>query len=61
VLPPKTTRTAKGILSYSATTNRYTYAWKTNEEWEHNCRQFVLTLKDGTKHTAYLKFGEVAD
>jgi len=42
-------------LTYDATTDTYTYAWKTSKSWT-GCRRFVLTLTDGTVHTAYFRF-----
>lgn len=46
-------------LSYDATTNTYTYVWKTAKAWSSSaskCRLFDLELKDGTHHFAYFKF-----
>jgi hypothetical protein len=43
-------------LSYDATADRYTYVWKTNKTWAGTCRQLVVTLKDGSIHTANFKF-----
>jgi X-Pro dipeptidyl-peptidase len=37
-----------GSLSYSSGT--YTYSWNVGS-WRGTCRQFVLTLNDGTEHT----------
>lgn len=41
-------------LSYSPDT--YTYVWKTESSWAGTCRQLVITLNDGTVHTANFKF-----
>lgn len=41
-------------LSYSPDT--YTYVWKTESSWAGTCRQLVITLNDGTVHSAYFKF-----
>jgi hypothetical protein len=43
-------------LSYDATTERYHYVWKTSKSWAGTCRQFVVTLVDGTSHVANFKF-----
>jgi hypothetical protein len=43
-------------LSYDAVTARYTYVWKTDVGWAGTCRQFVLTLADGTSHPASFRF-----
>ena len=49
------TLTAGGSsLSYSPDT--YTYVWKTESSWAGTCRQLVITLNDGTVHTANFKF-----
>jgi MBG domain-containing protein/thrombospondin type 3 repeat protein len=37
---------------------KYTYVWKTNASWVGSCRKFVLTLADGTSHTALFRFVE---
>jgi hypothetical protein len=42
-------------LSYDATTDRYTYVWKTSKEWR-GCRQLVMKLNDGSSHRANFKF-----
>ncbi len=43
-------------LSYDATSDQYSYVWKTNKAWAGTCRQFVVILKDGSIHTANFKF-----
>jgi X-Pro dipeptidyl-peptidase len=43
-------------LSYVAYLDRYSYPWKTQKGWAGTCREFVLTLADGTAHSAYLRF-----
>ena len=43
-------------LSYSATTDTYSYAWKTQKAWSGTCRQLVVELVDGTTHTAAFRF-----
>lgn len=43
-------------LQYDATTATYTYVWKTQKVWVGTCRQFTLTLSDGTSHTANFQF-----
>jgi hypothetical protein len=42
-------------LSYTASSNTYTYVWKTSKSWAKTCRQLVLTLNDGTQHIANFK------
>jgi hypothetical protein len=41
-------------LSYSG--GQYNYVWKTESSWAGTCRQLVITLNDGTVHTANFKF-----
>ncbi|SFW88596.1 hypothetical protein SAMN04489730_7008 [Amycolatopsis australiensis] len=43
-------------LSYDATTDTYTYVWKTNKAWAGDCGTFHLQLNDGTDHTAVFQF-----
>jgi hypothetical protein len=43
-------------LSYDATTQQYTYVWKTAKNWAGTCRQFSLKLVDGTTHLANFQF-----
>jgi hypothetical protein len=43
-------------LSYDATTNTYSYTWKTDKKWAGSCRQLVLKLVDGSEHIAGFQF-----
>jgi len=43
-------------LSYNPATGQYTFVWKTDKRWANQCRQFSLTLNDGTVHVAIFKF-----
>jgi probable HAF family extracellular repeat protein len=53
----QTTRAAGGSsLSYDATTERYTYAWKNKKAWSGTCRQLVVQLDDGSVHRGNFKF-----
>jgi hypothetical protein len=42
-------------LSYNASTDTYTYVWKTNRTWT-GCRQLVIKLNDGTFYRANFNF-----
>ena len=42
-------------LSYDPRTGRYTFPWKTLQEWGGTCREFVLTRDDGIQHRAYFR------
>ena len=41
-------------LSYGS--GQYNFVWKTEKSWAHQCRQFRLTLNDGTLHVADFNF-----
>ncbi|MBV9790708.1 MAG: PxKF domain-containing protein, partial [Chloroflexi bacterium] len=43
-------------LSYDASTDTYTYVWKTEKSWSGSCRQLIVKLSDGTTHYANFKF-----
>jgi hypothetical protein len=51
-----TSTAGRSSLSYDATTQAYTYVWKTDKAWSNSCREFRLTLTDGTEHTALFWF-----
>jgi hypothetical protein len=54
---PVPTNTSGGsTLSYDASSDTYTYSWKTDSAWRGTCRQLVVTLRDGTPHIANFKF-----
>lgn len=43
-------------LQYDASTETYTYVWKTDKAWAGTCQQFSLGLNDGSTHTATFQF-----
>ena len=43
-------------LSYDSGSDQYHYNWKTESSWAGTCRALVVTLNDGSTHTAYFKF-----
>ena len=43
-------------LSYSAGAGMYIYVWKTERNWDNQCRQLIVRLTDGTQHTASFQF-----
>jgi hypothetical protein len=43
-------------LAYDASADRYSYIWKTEKAWAGTCRQLMISLTDGTTHTALFKF-----
>jgi len=54
----QTVTAGSSSLSYDATTNIYTYVWKTDKSWANTCRQLKVTLTDGTAHVANFKFSK---
>ena len=43
-------------ISYDATTDQYTYVWKTDKSWKGTCRQLILKLNDGSLHAGNFQF-----
>ncbi|MEQ1761785.1 MAG: PxKF domain-containing protein [Pyrinomonadaceae bacterium] len=43
-------------LNYDASSDRYTYVWKTQKQWKGTCRILVLRLTDGRDHFAKFRF-----
>jgi len=43
-------------LSYDASTDQYSYIWKTNKSWKGTCRMLVVGLNNGTQHFAKFSF-----
>ena len=52
----QTVTAGSSSLSYNAATGQYTYVWKSDKAWKNTCRQLVLTLADGSTHTASFNF-----
>ena len=51
-----TANPAGNPLSYDATTDRYTYPWKTVGAWMNTCRALVLRFTDNVNQVAYFSF-----
>jgi hypothetical protein len=47
---------AAGSLIYNTGPDRYTFMWSTDRNWSGSCKEFILTLRDGTTHAAYVVF-----
>jgi hypothetical protein len=45
-----------GELSYDQSADHYTLVWKTRKDWTGQYRELVITLADGTEHTALFQF-----
>jgi len=52
----QTVTAGSSSLSYDATTQQYTYVWKTDTTWAGTCRQLLVRLADGTDHLANFQF-----
>jgi hypothetical protein len=51
------TVTAGGsVLTYDASSDQYTYVWKTDKAWTGTCRQLTVKLTDDSEHTAIFQF-----
>jgi hypothetical protein len=38
--------------------SKYTYIWKTSPAWAGTCRRLVVTLIDGSTHSALFRFSK---
>jgi hypothetical protein len=56
LIEEETTTAGGSALQYNATTNTYSYVWKTDKAWVGTCRQLTVKLNDGSVHTASFKF-----
>jgi hypothetical protein len=54
----QTVTAGNSSLSYDATTQQYTYVWKTDKAWAGTCRQLLVRLADGTEHRANFKLAK---
>ena len=52
----ETVTTGNSGLSYDATTDQYSYTWKTERNWSGQCRKLTVKLADNTLQTALFKF-----
>jgi len=52
----ESTTTANQGLTYSATTDTYSYVWKTSTAWRGTCRVLSLAFADGTIRKATFTF-----
>ena len=57
---PGQTKPVGAAETYTNTTTRnnnaFEFVWKTKSQWRNTCRNFILTLNDGTVHSAHFKF-----
>ena len=52
----QTVAAGSSTLSYDATTEQYTYVWKTDRLWAGTCWRLLVGLKDGSVHEALFRF-----
>jgi hypothetical protein len=52
----ETVSAGNSSLSYSASSDQYTYVWKTDKSWSGTCRELRIRLDDGSLHTAEFRF-----
>jgi len=52
----ETVTAGSSTLVYDASSDRYTYVWKTSKAWKETCRIFILRLSDGSEYYARFRF-----
>jgi hypothetical protein len=52
----QTVNADRSSLRFDASTNTYTYVWKTAPAWAGQCRRLILRFADGIEHTALFGF-----
>jgi hypothetical protein len=52
----QTTTAGNSGLSYDASSNTYTYVWKTDKNLGGTCQLITLLLVDGSDHLAFFQF-----
>jgi hypothetical protein len=52
----ETVTAGSSSLGYTASSDQYSYIWKTESSWAGTCRQLLIQLNDGTTHRANFKF-----
>jgi hypothetical protein len=52
----ETTTAGASTLQYDATTDVYTYVWKTDKGWAGTCRQLLINFDDSSTQYANFKF-----
>jgi hypothetical protein len=45
-----------GGLRYDASSDRFSFVWKTDRSWAGSCRLLEIGLNDGTTHTLMFDF-----
>ncbi|HEU5138117.1 MAG TPA: PxKF domain-containing protein [Steroidobacteraceae bacterium] len=55
-VPLNDVATGNAGLSFDPATSTFTYNWDTNAGWAGTCRNVVVRLVDGSRHTLFFKF-----
>jgi Tol biopolymer transport system component len=56
VVIEETVNAGGSSLSYNATTDQYSYVWKTDRAWKGTCRMLVVKFNDDSQHFAKFRF-----
>jgi hypothetical protein len=54
--PPAAAAAGNSGIQYNSVNDVYQFNWKTDRQYAQTCRQLVVTLNDGSNHTAYFEF-----
>ena len=49
---------ADGTLTYNASLDRFLFDWATSKQWAGSCRTVTFALRDGTQHSADIRFAK---
>lgn len=52
----ETVNAGGSTLSYNATTDQYSYVWRTDKAWKGTCRMLVIKFNDDSQHLAKFRF-----
>ena len=55
-LVPQSTQSTTGGLTYKASSDQYTYTWKTDRAWRGTCGFLRVEFNDGTTRSALFMF-----
>ncbi len=56
VVIEETVNTGGSSLSYNATTDQYSYIWKTDKGWKGTRRMLIVRFNDSSQHLAKFRF-----
>jgi len=52
----ETVNAGSSSLSYDASSDQYSYVWKTSKAWRGTCRMLIVRFNNGTEHLAKFRF-----